>query len=333
MVDVTIAFPHEQADWEHRHDLGLVPGQWPYGLDAIGRAGVGLSRCTLPVRNRLGRGLAELRERLPGGRVGDRADRVLLTWDENSALRMVGARGGLAHYSGVIWLTDREAGQFTHRQRDQLRRCAGLWVLSRAQEEPLRQLLGPGGPPVHFLRFGIDTSFFPLAPYPQRPLVVSVGGDRDRDPELLFSALGAVHAACPEAEIVVQTRSTARPPDGISVVSQLSHLDLRRLYERMSVAVIATRPNLHVSGMTVGLESRSIGRPVVTTDSPGMADYAPPGSGAVLTGREPGELADAVIDLLRNPADALACGAAGSAYVLANHTQEVMADDLIEMIA
>lgn len=319
-----------QADWEQRHENDLVPGRWPYGLDGVGRAGISLSQGSVPDRSRVGRAAMEVLERIGVGPIPGPAERSLLTWDENAALRMVGARRGVAHFTGVIWLTDRK--QLHPRHRAQLGRCAAFWVLSRAQVEPLRDLFGPSCPPIHFIRFGIDTSFFDPSPYPDRPLVVSVGSDRDRDPQLLFAALEAVHNAEPTAEIIVQSRSEQKPPPVVTVVPYLSHRELRALYQRMTVAVVATRPNLHVSGMTVSLESRSVGRPVVITDSPGTEDYAPEGSGALLVDREPREVADAVIELLRNPDRAAALGTAGREYVLTRHTQEGMTDQLVAMI-
>ena len=62
--------------------------------------------------------------------------------------------------------------------------------------------------------FGVDSDFFSLAPYPERPLVVSVGGDRDRDPKTLFAALEHVQRARPEVEIIVQSRWESSAPPG-----------------------------------------------------------------------------------------------------------------------
>ena len=122
------------------------------------------------------------------------------------------------------------------------------------------------GVPVEYVRFGIDHEFFSArSRIPRSPRVVSVGGDRDRDAETLFRALSRVHDARPDVELVVQTASDLPPPDGVATIRHLPHAQLRELYASASVVAIATRPNLHVSGMTVSLEAMATGRPVVAT--------------------------------------------------------------------
>jgi hypothetical protein len=51
------------------------------------------------------------------------------------------------------------------------------------------------------------------------------------------------------------------------------HGALRDRYRAFSVIAVALRPNLHVSGITTALEAKATGRPLVITDTPGMADY------------------------------------------------------------
>ena len=128
----------------------------------------------------------------------------------------------------------------------------------------LRDWLGADGPPVEFLKFGIDETFYRLDPdRPERLKVVSVGGDRDRDPATLFAALDLVLRARPEVECVVQPASALPPPPGVTKIDFIPHAQARDLYASASVVAIATRPNLHASGMTVGLEAMAVGRPVV----------------------------------------------------------------------
>jgi glycosyltransferase involved in cell wall biosynthesis len=197
--------------------------------------------------------------------------------------------------------------------------------------DPLRELLGRSGPPVHYVPFGIDHTFFTPAPYPERPLVVSVGGDRDRDTATLFEALAQVRSAEPGAEVVVQARTSLTPPDGVRVVERFTHLELRDLYRRMSVMVIATRPNVHVSGLTVSLESMATARPVVITGTPGMADYLRDGeTAAVVDG--PTALAEAAVSLLRDPDTAAAWGAAGRQAIESSFTTGHLCRALDEVV-
>jgi glycosyltransferase involved in cell wall biosynthesis len=140
---------------------------------------------------------------------------------------------------------------------------------------------------------------------------MSAGGDRHRDPQTLFSALAVVKEQMPEAEIVVQSRSPLPAPPGIAKIRALSHTGLRDLYARASVVVVATSSNLHVSGMTVGMEAMATGRPVAMTGTPGMEDYISDGvTGRLTPPGDPAALAASVLALLRDPVTARRMGLA-----------------------
>jgi glycosyltransferase involved in cell wall biosynthesis len=330
-LEVVFSQERDVDGWEQRHARGEVPSRWPYGLDKLG-AGTGgftLTRAQARPSSRRTRVEREVRSRV--GRSGA-AGRAILTWDENTYGRIAPVPRGVRVYPGVIWLTDAPRDSPAVRRRAALlRRADAVWCTSAAQVQPLRELLGHDGPPVHFVPFGIDHTFFTPAPYPERPLVVSVGGDRDRDTKTLFEALTLVRSAVPEAEVVVQAKTTMAPPDGVTVVERFSHLELRDLYRRMSVMVIATRPNVHVSGLTVSLESMATARPVVITGTPGMTDYLPDGEmGAVVDGAP--ALADAAVALLRDPDTAAAQGLRGRSVVEGSFTTGHLCRALDEMV-
>ena len=114
---------------------------------------------------------------------------------------------------------------------------------------------------------------------------------------------------------------------------RLTHRELRDLYGRAAVVAIATRPNLHVSGMTVLLESMATARPVVLTGSPGVEDYATDGETALLVPtRDAGGLADRVLGLLADPGEARALGERARASVEARLTSDHMVQDLARVI-
>jgi glycosyltransferase involved in cell wall biosynthesis len=204
-------------------------------------------------------------------------------------------------------------------------------VLSDAQVEPLRRIIPDT--PVEYVRFGIDHEFFAAQPYPDVPRVVSVGGDRDRDAETLFRALARVHDVRPDVELVVQTASELTPPPGVVKIRHLPHLQLRELYATASLVAIATRPNLHVSGMTVSLEAMATGRPVVETRTPGMDDYVADGETGLLG--EPGDaetLAAHMLALLDEPARAASMGEAGRRSVEQRFSSEIMAAAIYDVV-
>jgi glycosyltransferase involved in cell wall biosynthesis len=239
--------------------------------------------------------------------------------------------------SGVIWLTDLEGAARRSPSAQAIKRALRsfdlLWCLSRPQTTDLKELLGPAHPPIEFLSFGVDTGFFSVAPLPQRECILSVGGDRDRDTQTLFTALGRIRAERPDADILVQSASTLPPPEGVTVVPHLSHAELREAYRRSSLVVLATRANKHVSGMTVGLEAMSTGRPVVATHTPGFDDYLEDG----VTGcfAETGDgigLAKVALEILNQPNVHTTMARQAREYCVAEHSTAAMAEDVATLI-
>lgn len=321
-------FPAEQSveAWERRHSAGDVPSAWQYGLDGL-REFARVDVLDLPVPGRLSR----LRARVG---LGPRpAEGMGFTWDENAAFRMQVALPRQRFSSGVIWLTDMvERGHVPERLIEVLRGAEDLWVLSRGQVEPLQELFGAHGPRITAVPFGVDAEFFAPRPFPDRPRIVSIGNDRDRDPQTLFRALELVRVQRPEVEIAVQTSATGAP-EGVRVMERMSHRELRDLYATASVVATATRPNLHVSGMTVTLEALATGRPVVNTDTPGMSQYVADGeTGHLVPVGDAEALAERLVALVDDPDHAAAMGAAGRAAVAASFTTAIMCAHLAEIL-
>ena len=336
-VHVLYRAERDVREWATRHAAGEVPGRWPYGLDELAHWGLAVEAENIAQPTRLQSGVARV---VPPSVRSNLARPVRhgigVTWDEHVAQRMVDARPFRRMLTGVVWLTDavdRADASRRRRIRAVLEAMDAVWVNSRAQVEPLRRLVGPDGPPVEFFRFGVDADFFRGEPYPERPLVVSVGGDRDRDPETLFTALGLLRSARPDVRILVQSASAASPPEGVEKVARLSHRELRDLYARASVVAIATRPNLHVSGLTVSLEAMATARPVVITESPGMEDYLHDGRNAALVPRGRAEaLCDRIVGLLDEPAEAERMGIRGRALVEEGLTTRHLSRSLAEFV-
>lgn len=325
------------ARWRERDQESPVPSRWPYGLDKLTEhldpvVAVDL-RSPSGARERLS-SLVRRAARRSRTRVS-----AVMAWDELTATDMLTELRAERYFAGVIWATDEVrsgAGDVRQMRRtaQTLRQMTGLWVLSRPQASAVRAWLGADSPPVHFVRFGVDTDFYvpPTSP-PATPHVVSVGGDRDRDPDTLFAALELVRDARPGVRMTVQSRSERPAPAGVTKIDRLPHVEVARLLADASVAVLATRPNLHASGMTVGLEAQSCAVPVVVCGTPGMDDYFDDGvTSTVVPPQEPGAMAAAVIQLLDEPDRARAMGAAGRSKVLASHTTSTMAGDLADIL-
>jgi len=332
VTDLLVPVERDVDGWARDHRAGLRPGLWPYGLEALRDVDPAARIVPLGQPGRLD----VLRDRLRPRR----ASRVPLTdlagadlglaWDENAARRALLTTRHEHLAAGVIWVTDRVArGQDVGRMRDVLRRTSALWVLSSGQLEPLRAFVGDDGPRIGLVPFGVDEEFFAPRPWPERPLVLSVGGDRDRDPATLFAALARVHAVRPDVELLVQTTSDAPAPEGVRTVPHVPHRELAELYARATVVAVATRDNLHASGMTVSLEAMATGRPVVMTATPGIEDYVTDGvTGLLAPVGDADAVAAHVLSLLDDEATARRLGAAGRADVEARLTTRHLAAGL-----
>jgi glycosyltransferase involved in cell wall biosynthesis len=260
-----------------------------------------------------------------------------IAWDEDTAIRLFIQRPRAKKYAGVIWATDRLArNEFDPKDvilRRILPKFDGLWVLSRAQEEMLRNWLGADAPPISFLPFGIDENFFSPCTYPEQPLVLSVGRDRDRDPSTLFEALEEVKRVRPEVDVAVQTMASSTPPAGVRTLPLMPHTELRKHYQAASVVAVATRPNVHVSGMTVALEAMATARPVVISDTNGMSDYVEHGvTGLLVEPQNAESMAAGILNLLANPEKSSEMGEKGREKVELHHTTQGMARSLSSII-
>lgn len=333
MVDLGLVFPEGRgvARWAERNAESPVPGRWPYGLDKLAAPDVTLT--DQEVRQAPGLLARAYAGGLPLPAVRGPQFDVAVTWEESLAVAMRTRLRARRQACGVIWATDAvAAGAATptvRATRTALRSMDVVWTLARPQIERVESWLGSGHPPVRYLPFGVDTDFYAPTSYPERPLVASIGGDRDRDPKTLYAAMELVQRARPGTRVVVGSKSSLPVPPGIERHDFIPHAEVRRLFARASVVAVATRPNWHVSGMTVALEAGSCARPVVTCATPGMEDYVRPGrTGELVPTRDPEAMAAAVIALLDDRSRAVRMGLAAREHVVAHHSTSVMCDHL-----
>jgi len=333
MVDVGVVFPEGRgvARWAERDATSPVPGRWPYGLDGLASPGLTLTDHEVRPASRLA--TQAYARGLPLPTFGAPQVDVAITWEESLAVAMRSQVRARRHACGVIWATDAvAAGTVTpavHAARTALRGMDALWTLARPQVERVESWLGDGHPPVHHLPFGVDTEFYAPSAYPEQPLVTSIGGDRDRDPETLYGALELVLRARPDVRVVIGSKSPLPVPAGVERHEFIPHDEVRRLFARASVVAIATRPNWHVSGMTVALEAGACARPVVTCATPGMDDYVVPGeTGELVPPQDSEAMAAAILGLLDDRDRAARMGRAAREHVVARHSTSVMCDAL-----
>lgn len=334
MTSVEVFYPHGSGvrAWEAAYTDGLVPDFWPYGLHRIRSSPQTRPSYAEADPLTMASAFRALRRRLSSDQ-----EQIAVSWDEDTAIRLFMQKPQARKYAGVIWTTDRvirdELVLKDHLLRRILPHFDGLWVLSRAQIGVLTDWLGNDSPPIHFLRFGIDETFFSSWTYPASPMVLSVGRDRDRDARTLFEALEEVKRVRPDARVAVQSSSASALPTGVEALPMMPHDDLRTLYRAASVVAVATRPNVHVSGMTVALESMATARPVVITETEGMRDYVEDGATGLLV--EPGDsksMASKVLELLGDPERSAEMGQQGRLRIEEKHRTATMAADISSIL-
>jgi glycosyltransferase involved in cell wall biosynthesis len=103
--------------------------------------------------------------------------------------------------------------------------------------------------------------------------VVSLGNDRHRDWATLIGAVGGWD------DCVLRIASANVPPalvrkaPNIEIIRPRNNAELIALYDWADIAVVAIKPNLHASGITVVEEATLCGLPVICTDTGGIGAY------------------------------------------------------------
>ena len=335
---ITFAPNQDPEDWEASYSVGETSSRWPYGLDLQSdRFTVRASVRSRPSTSDLGRFLA----RTVAARASCRSPGAVgyaFAWDENLAIRSLLAHRGRRQISGLIWATQEADSRLAAVKRAlnrlALRQVDGIFVLSSAQVEAARRWLGSPSIPIVFIPMAVNVDFFRPTPFPVAPFVFSMGNDKHRDPGLLAEAMAQVVASNPAAQVLVQTNRPEMFSREIETVDRLSTGDVLRFYGRASVVAIATRPNDHVSGITVALEAMASGRPVVMSAAPGLEDYIVDGAtGYLVPQGDAAGFADRVNALLNDPMLGEAMGTAARTRVETDFSLEVMNASIGKFIA
>ena len=321
--------------WSAQHAAGLVPDRLPYGLDRLEphgfelhakEPGTGIPAVLDGVTRRASGGfefVEALRSR------ARRSCDVAVCWDERAGVpaalrsRLPGEPDAVL---GVIWLTDPDApvgrrGRMLAKQA--LQQAAAIWTMSSPQHVILERDFAVDPRRIHLLHMGIDVDFWlPSDKQPEPDLVLSAGNDRHRDHRLIVEAIARLRRRRPNVRLELVTRAAVDVPAELGKRHpHLSHREMRELYGRSSVVVLALKPNLHLSGLSVMLEAMACARPVVVTDSPGLSDYLRHGeTGLVVPAGDADTLDAAVNELLSDPGRAQALGQAGRHFVQAFST-------------
>jgi len=125
------------------------------------------------------------------------------------------------------------------------------------------------------VKFGIRSDHIASRDYQaSRPIrILSVGNDIHRDWEALIVAFGG----CDAFDVRIVTRSlkwsAIKPYENIKIIEVGKNDRLMDLYRWANLSVVLLKENLHASGITVILESFSMGLPVVASNVGGLSEY------------------------------------------------------------
>jgi glycosyltransferase involved in cell wall biosynthesis len=285
---------------ERRAAFAAPPGSLEryrlFGLDEVAARGMGvrhnLERPALPAWAKLGDRIARSLVAAVGGYAGDfasilaslramnKAAVILSTVDRVGIPLVLLANAGIVRRPVVytaVGLPERLVqlrGDPARRlYRRALRRAAAIVSYAESEVVWLRDWLGPGGPPVVFVPFGVDVQGF----RPGRAAstgfdVVSVGADPRRDFELL------VHIASRHPELtfhIVATEERARSlgalPANVSLESRLSLERVRDTLAAARVVALPVEPNTYSGATTVLLQAMALAKPVVVSRTDAIA--------------------------------------------------------------
>ncbi|MBV9685543.1 MAG: glycosyltransferase family 4 protein, partial [Solirubrobacterales bacterium] len=121
-----------------------------------------------------------------------------------------------------------------------------------------------------------------------------------------------------------------KAPDGVRILD-VGPVDEEEKAGWLEAADVLALPSGYESFGIVVAEAWSLGTPVVTSTAPALVELVQAGAGGLAVPREPGALALALVDVLRDPAAARDMGAKGRAHWRAHHTPERTARRLLEI--
>jgi glycosyltransferase involved in cell wall biosynthesis len=218
-----------------------------------------------------------------------------------------------------------------------LRSTARVVCLGDSQQDELLELTGFDAEHVAVALHGVDHEFFAPSGEPRERLVIAIGRDLARDYPTLFSAVAPLDA---RVVCVALPRNVEglEVPANVEIRARIPYAELRDLYRRAAVAVIALRGagfpfGSEGSGVSAMLEAQASATPLVATDRPIVRDYVRDGETAlVVPPEEPDALREAIARVLDDPDLARSLGEAGRRRVEEQHTMDDMAARLAPLL-
>ena len=154
-----------------------------------------------------------------------------------------------------------------------LRRAKAVLAYSQGEADWLREWLGPDGPPVEFVPFGVDVNGFrPASGSTPEFDVLSVGVDPYRDFDLLL----AVAARHPELSFRIvagadRARGLGMLPANMALETDIPLERVRERFSQARVVALPVRHNSYSGATTTLLQAMAMAKPVVVSHTAAIA--------------------------------------------------------------
>lgn len=186
-------------------------------------------------------------------------------------------------------------------------------------------------------------------PFDGPPTICFVGRFESRKgPDTLVRAMPKIAAEVPDARLILNGHDTsdAERPSFARHLRQLAeHLGVAEVVHvnerwgdhdtvraEMAASTVCVMPSRWESFGYVAAEAAALGRPVVASNIPALAEVVVPGeNGALVDPEDVDGWAAALVDLLRNPERAAAWGRAGQSLMRSERDPKLIADQTLDI--
>lgn len=149
---------------------------------------------------------------------------------------------------------------------DAYRRLHAIVAYGAGEVDVLREWLGEGGPPVAFVPFGVDSTYF--APQPAAIVdadVVSIGADPRRDHALLLALARARPEWSFRLVLANEAPALGAVPQNVAIEMDVPFDLVRERLAGARAVVLPVRDNSYSGATTVLLQAMATARPVVVS--------------------------------------------------------------------
>jgi glycosyltransferase involved in cell wall biosynthesis len=190
---------------------------------------------------------------------------------------------------------------------------------------------------MRYLPYTIDTPFYRLPmpdPTPQPAYVLSIGRDLARDFSTLVNAVKQTDLALKLVTLPHLLTEFREELSWVEVIERISYQELFKLYANASAVVIPLRKGTtYPSGVRALLEGMVLGKPVISSETPVLREYATDSQDVLFVEPENiDELRDAIVRVHSQPDLALQLGQRGQQAVRERFGMQAFSEGMLALL-